>query len=50
MAQSMPPLVMAAGPLSNEEQDLIGYHEMPAGDRRYICGPNKKMSQFFLIS
>jgi hypothetical protein len=41
MAQAMPPLVMAAGSRPNEEQDLIGYHEMPAGARRYICGPNE---------
>ncbi len=40
MAQAMPPLVKAAGPLSKEEQDVIGYHEMPADTRRYICGPN----------
>ncbi len=41
MAQAMHPLVMAAGSLSNEEQDLIGYHEIPAGARCYICGLNE---------
>jgi ligand-binding sensor protein len=39
MAQAMPPLAKAAGPLSKDEQDLIGYHEMPAGTRRSICRP-----------
>ncbi len=39
-AQAMPPLVKAVGPLSIDEQDLISYHEMPAGARHYICGPN----------
>ncbi len=40
MAQAMPPLVKTAGPLSKDEQGLIGYHEMPAGAQRYICGLN----------
>ncbi len=42
MARATPPLVKAAGPLSKNEQDIIGYHEMPAGARRYICGPNEE--------
>ncbi len=42
MAQAMPPLVKAAGPLSKDEQDLIGYYGMPAGARRYICGSNNE--------
>ncbi len=41
-AQAMPSLVMAADPLSNEEEDHIGYHEMLAGARHYICGPNEE--------
>ncbi len=42
MAQAMPLLVKAAGLLSKDEQDLFCYHEIPAGARHYMCGPNEE--------
>jgi hypothetical protein len=38
----MPPLIKAAGRLSKDEQNLIGYNEMPAGAQCYIYVPNNE--------